>query len=669
MCVRGILAVVGVVCGVLPWGSRVAAQTYFLNGTAVDAGADCYQLTAAVPTSTGAVWYAEQLDLQAAFDVRFALNFGTLDAGGADGIMFVLQQVGTSAIGASGGGLGFLGFGTSFGVEFDTWQNGEYGDPFEDHIGCVSDGSVSHTGPTAYSPTVAMSSVGANVEDGQEHLGRITWDPESQEIQVYFDCVLRLTAQVDLIGDVFGGNPSVFWGFTGSTGGAFNVQTVCLQANSLATPESIEVCLGADVVLNAVGEEGSTYAWEPATYLDDPAAQSPLCTPAESMTYSVTYLDACIGLVTDTVEVEVVPLELSWLVSPPFSVTCATPELDLAVVASLGSGVEFSWSATPPGILGGVVGPQAVVDGAGTVTVSATAGGGACSAELTAAVVEDVEAIAVELTASADQIDCDTPEVLLTATPDAPDAALTWSATTGSFAVLSPTEATLLAGGTVTVTSLNPSNGCTSTASLTLPEDFTYPVVDAGSADTLTCREPSRPILGASIGPPGYSAQWEWVWPAGGGALLDTDSLTPTAAAPGTYTLTVTFPENGCTGSDSLTVALDPEAAVDASEAIAPNVFTPDGDDSNAYFMPFLPSDPQFNLLSIIDRYDLVVFNRWGNEVYRTNGLPVRWDGYSGAGDPLAEGTYYYICDLRIVCGGLSQKTLHGAVELFRGAE
>jgi hypothetical protein len=387
------------------------------------------------------------------------------------------------------------------------------------------------------------------------------------------------------------------------------------------------------------------------------------------MTYTVTYLDACIGLVTDTVEVEVVPLELAWLASPPFAVTCAAPELDLAVVASLGSGVEFTWSASPPGILGGVAGQQAVVDGPGTVTVSATAGGGACSADLTAAVIEDVDAIAVELTASADQIDCDTPEVLLTATPAAPGAVLTWSATTGSFAVLSPTEATLLAGGTVTVTSLNPSNGCTATTSLTLPEDFTYPVVDAGSADTLTCREPSRPILGASIGPPGYTAQWEWVWPAGGGALFETTTLTPTAAAPGTYTLTVTFPENGCTGSDSLTVVLDPEAAVDASEAIAPNVFTPDGDDSNAYFMPFLPSDPQFNLLSIIDRYDLVVFNRWGNEVYRTNGLPVRWDGYSGAGDPLAEGTYYYICDLRILCGGLSQKTLHGAVELFRGAE
>ena len=202
----GLWAVVWVCCaGLFP----AAAQTYFLNGTAVDAGADCYQLTTTQPTQNGAVWYADQLDLNAPFDVRFELNFGTLDGNGADGIMFVLQQVGTSALGASGGGLGFLGFGTSFGVEFDTWQNADFGDPFADHIGLVSDGSVVHTAATAYSPTVQMSSTNANVEDGQPHSGRIVWDPATQEVAVYFDCVLRLTAVVDLVGDVFGGNPAV----------------------------------------------------------------------------------------------------------------------------------------------------------------------------------------------------------------------------------------------------------------------------------------------------------------------------------------------------------------------------------------------------------------------------------------------------------------------------
>ena len=661
----GLWAVVWVCCaGLFP----AAAQTYFLNGTAVDAGADCYQLTTTQPTQNGAVWYADQLDLNAPFDVRFELNFGTLDGNGADGIMFVLQQVGTSALGASGGGLGFLGFGTSFGVEFDTWQNADFGDPLADHIGLVSDGSVVHTAATAYSPTVQMSSTNANVEDGQPHSGRIVWDPATQEVAVYFDCVLRLTAVVDLVGDVFGGNPAVWWGFTGSTGGSFNVQTVCLQANSLATPEEVELCLGAELTLNAVGEAGSAYLWEPPDFLSDPTVASPVCTPSESVTYTVTYTDACDGVVTDTVHVAVVPLELAWMGGPPFGVTCVEAEVELGVAASLGAGVDYVWSAEPPGILAGAAGPQATATGAGTVTVVATAGDGACTAQLTTEVEEDVQPIAVELSASADAIDCDTPEVLLTATAAAPGAVLTWSATTGAFEILDATEATLLAGGTVTVTSLNPANGCTATAAVTVPEDFTYPVVEAGTADTLTCRAPAAPVLGASFGPTGYTAQWEWDVPSGG-VLLDPATLTPTAAAPGTYTLTVTFLENGCTGTDSLTVVLDPEASVDASTAVAPNVFTPDGNDVNRYFHPFLPEDPSFNLLGIVDRYDLAVYNRWGNEVYRTNGLPVRWDGFTGAGDPLTEGTYYYTCNFRIVCGGVQERTLHGAVELLRGPE
>lgn len=119
------------------WGLSTAVlgqgdATYFLNGNATVTGEDCYQLTPAINTQTGSVWYADQVDLSQPLDLQFLLNLGTDDSGGADGICFVLQTVGTNAIGESGGGLGFLGadFQPAFAVEFDTWQNGDYGDPF-----------------------------------------------------------------------------------------------------------------------------------------------------------------------------------------------------------------------------------------------------------------------------------------------------------------------------------------------------------------------------------------------------------------------------------------------------------------------------------------------------------------------------------------------------------
>ena len=84
------------------------AQTYFLNGDASYLGDDCYQLTPNLNTQNGTVWYADQIDLTQPFTIEFLMNLGSNDANGADGMVFVLQQEGTSAIGESGGGMGYL---------------------------------------------------------------------------------------------------------------------------------------------------------------------------------------------------------------------------------------------------------------------------------------------------------------------------------------------------------------------------------------------------------------------------------------------------------------------------------------------------------------------------------------------------------------------------------
>ena len=75
------------------------AQTYFLNGTATSSGADCYQLTTTQGNQNGTVWYSEQINLSEPFELNFSMNFGTIDATGADGMVFVLQNVGTNALG------------------------------------------------------------------------------------------------------------------------------------------------------------------------------------------------------------------------------------------------------------------------------------------------------------------------------------------------------------------------------------------------------------------------------------------------------------------------------------------------------------------------------------------------------------------------------------------
>jgi PKD repeat protein len=65
------------------------------------------------------------------------------------------------------------------------------------------------------------------VEDCQWHRLRITWDPSSLWLRAYFDNVLRVEKQIDLITTIFNNDPNVYWGFTGATGGQVNLQQFC----------------------------------------------------------------------------------------------------------------------------------------------------------------------------------------------------------------------------------------------------------------------------------------------------------------------------------------------------------------------------------------------------------------------------------------------------------
>ena len=55
----------------------------------------------------------------------------------------------------------------------------------------------------------------------------LTWDAATHNLCVYVDGSQRLCANSDFVNTVFGGNPNVSWGFTGSTGLYSNQQYFC----------------------------------------------------------------------------------------------------------------------------------------------------------------------------------------------------------------------------------------------------------------------------------------------------------------------------------------------------------------------------------------------------------------------------------------------------------
>jgi gliding motility-associated-like protein len=119
-----------------------------------------------------------------------------------------------------------------------------------------------------------------------------------------------------------------------------------------------------------------------------------------------------------------------------------------------------------------------------------------------------------------------------------------------------------------------------------------------------------------------------------------------------TYTVTVTD-RNGCTAEDQAIVTVK-NAKCDETDVYLPNAFSPNNDGNNDIFR--LRSN-------FIDEMELIIYNRWGQEVFRTKDDQEGWDG-TYKGDELPPDSYAYF--LRVICVNQGVYTKRGNVNLLR---
>ncbi|WP_052158191.1 L-type lectin-domain containing protein, partial [Lacinutrix jangbogonensis] len=293
--------------------NSIAQLAPTLVGNTIDQGNNCYRITANTNNQLGAVWYSNGIDLNNDFDIIFDANFGTNNSNGADGIVFVLKTSSAAVVGTAGGDLGYGGINNSMAVEFDTWQNNDRNDPSNDHVAILLNGITNHaSGPSWIPNPVNASATSGNIEDGNLHDVKISWRAAAQEFKVVFDCNERiLVSNQDLINTVFGGNSNVFFGFTGSTGGATNLQTVCFKSLSFVDEILLDdqnICSGDSInSIDATYDGATSYQWIPTTNVSNPNLPNPVFSPTIDTNYSVEITDACGEIISNDFDVTILP--------------------------------------------------------------------------------------------------------------------------------------------------------------------------------------------------------------------------------------------------------------------------------------------------------------------------------------------------------------------------
>jgi len=175
------------------------------------------RLTPAKPEQTGSAFTKDKVNT-ASFSTVFAFQITEPTHEGAEGLVFVVQSVKAEYIGKNFYGLGYLGsdeLGQSIGVEFDTWNTGEWaGDTDDNHVGINTRGLLEGT----------VANIIPSFKEGHIWYVWVDYDGSQLEVRINFQNNKRpdkalLTQSLNLT-EILGGTQA-FVGFTAATGGAF----------------------------------------------------------------------------------------------------------------------------------------------------------------------------------------------------------------------------------------------------------------------------------------------------------------------------------------------------------------------------------------------------------------------------------------------------------------
>lgn len=216
-----------------------------LNGTAAPSPGligegNTLSLTAPVRQSVGTMYYGSRVQVNLGFTTEFRFRMRDITGLGSDGIAFIVQNSGLTAMGGAGGGMGYAtnlgiqtdgmgnpinqGIANSVAVAFDAWDNSnDWQTIAGGNVLTVQTNGLGRNRPDAPSSLGGVS-VPGSFNDTAVHTVRVSYVPGL--MQIFYDNLTtpRLTVPLDLSTTMNLSSGQAFVGFTASTGGFTNVQ-------------------------------------------------------------------------------------------------------------------------------------------------------------------------------------------------------------------------------------------------------------------------------------------------------------------------------------------------------------------------------------------------------------------------------------------------------------
>lgn len=416
-------------------------------------------------------------------------------------------------------------------------------------------------------------------------------------------------------------------GTQGSCTDTYDFTVTVTQPPTPTANSNSPICEGEDIELTGGG--GGTYSWTGPNGFTS-TDQNPVIPNATAAADGLYVLEVTTGCSANTSVDVTVTAAPTITIDNQTDETCAGLENGTATITAAGGVTPYSYSWNDPDSTdGAVVGNLPP----GTWTVTVTDDNGCSSTEDVTIGAGDT----IFTTMGSVESLCASPtgQAWISATGGDGNFSFIWDDGTSGDTLNDVTSGWYFA----TVTD---GNGCQTTDSVFVPFE-PGPVSGLNAADTVIESGETTQLFGFGNG--------DFTWfPDSTLSCVDCDNPVASPDTSTTYCLEVRDPNTECVDTSCIFIRVEYPCAT----IFVPNAFSPNKDGNNDMLCVFG---------ECIIQFELYIFNRWGEQVFRSETQNLCWDG-THKGQPANTGIYTYRLRVKLEDGTVQE--LSGNINLFR---